>query len=757
MTTSIFGSVVHRVEDPRFLTGTSRYVDDIVGEGALRAVFVRSIMAHARVLGVDVSEAALTPGVVAVLLAGDLALAPLPPSDEVEGHFERPVLAQDVVRFVGEPVALVVAETLASAEDAAEAVLVELEPMDAIVDPEVAADAGSVPSFPAAGTNVAAAFEEGWDRDVLEGAEVVVRLRVRHRRVAPVPMETDAVFVEARDDGSLTAWVSTQVPFDVRDALAEWLGLSREAVRVVAPDVGGGFGAKLQVYPEYLACAAAAIRLGRPVAWQETRSESMTGLTHGRAQIHDVELGATRDGALVGLRVDVLADMGAYPIATYLPPTTHSMLPGVYEIPRVACRARSVVTNTTPVGPYRGAGRPEAALSIERAIDVLAVELGVDPVELRRRNLVPKEAFPFTSAVGSVYDSGDYEHALDEAVRLVGYEAVRREQAERRARADTRALGIGVATYVEVTGGVRKEFGSVEIEPDGSVTVRVGTSSHGQGHETAFAQVAAGVLGVPVERVRVVHSDTAAIPRGEGTFGSRSLQIAGSSVFEAAEHVLGEAERIAARLLETAPEDLGPVGGGVGVVGAPERSVSWTELAAAAADRAGAEGGALRAQVRRFQEGFTYPFGAHAAVVEVDLETGDVRLVTHVAVDDCGRVLNPMLAEGQVHGGLGQGIAQALYEEVAYDELGTPTTATLSTYLIPAATELPMFVTARTETPTPLNPLGAKGIGESAAIGSTPAIVNAAVDALSHLGVRHLDPPLSPERVWRAIQESARA
>jgi carbon-monoxide dehydrogenase large subunit len=483
----------------------------------------------------------------------------------------------------------------------------------------------------------------------------------------------------------------------------------------------------------------------------------MTGLTHGRAQIHEVELGATRDGALVGLRVDVLADMGAYPIATYLPPTTHSMLPGVYEIPGVACRGRAVVTNTTPVGPYRGAGRPEAALSIERAIDVLAAELGVDPVELRRRNLVPKEAFPFTSVVGSVYDSGDYERALDEAVRLVGYEAVRREQAERRARADPRALGIGVATYVEVTGGVRKELGSVEIEPDGNVTVRVGTSSHGQGHETAFAQVAAGVLGVPVERVRVVHSDTAEVPRGEGTFGSRSLQIAGSSVFEAAQEVLGEAERIAARLLEVAPEDLGPVGAGVGVVGAPERSVSWAELAAAASDRADAEGGSLRAQVRRFQEGFTYPFGAHAAVVEVDLETGDVRLVTHVAVDDCGRVLNPMLAEGQVHGGLGQGIAQALYEEVAYDELGTPTTATLSTYLIPAATELPMFVTARTETPTPLNPLGAKGIGESAAIGSTPAIVNAAVDALSHLGVRHLDPPLSPERVWRAIQESAGA
>ncbi|MGA9161603.1 MAG: molybdopterin cofactor-binding domain-containing protein, partial [Actinomycetota bacterium] len=427
--------------------------------------------------------------------------------------------------------------------------------------------------------------------------------------------------------------------------------------------------------------------------------------------------------------------------------------PGAYDIPRAAWRTRAVVTNTTPVGPYRGAGRPEATLSIERAMDALASELGVDPVDLRRRNLVPSDAFPYTSAVGEVYDVGDYARALDEVTRRVDLDGVRGEQARRRTRADRRVIGVGVSVYVEVTGGGRKEFGSVEVEPDGSALVRVGTSSQGQGHETAFAQVVAGVLGMPVERIRVVHSDTAAVERGEGTFGSRSLQIGGSSVFEAAGQVLEQARILAAELLEASPEDVAPVDGGLGVVGAPDRSVGWADLATEATDRSPASGG-LSARARRFQPGFTYPFGAHAAVVEVDLDTGDVRLIRYVAVDDCGRVLNPMLAEGQVHGGLAQGIAQALYEEVAYDASGTPITSNLTSYLMPAASELPAFETARTETPTPLNPLGAKGIGESATVGSTPAVVNATVDALAHLGVRHLDPPLSPERVWRAIVEA---
>ncbi|MGH2635529.1 MAG: xanthine dehydrogenase family protein molybdopterin-binding subunit [Actinomycetota bacterium] len=759
MTTSIFGSVVHRVEDPRFLTGTARFVDDLRPEGALRAVFVRSIIAHGRISGIEADEAMGMPGVAAVLGPSELRLDPQPPAGNVTGPFERPVPATDVVRYLGEPVALILAETLGRAQDAAEMVRVDLEPLDPVVGVEAAIADGAPLLFPDAGTNVAHEFREAWDEDVLEGADVVVRVRVVHQRLAPVPMETNAIVVEPIEGGGLSILVSTQVPFDVRNDVAEWLGLDRTAVRVVAPDVGGGFGAKLHVYPEYLLCAAAAVRVGRPVAWQETRSDSMVGLGHGRAQIHDVELGATRGGELVGLRVDLLADMGAYPGGAYLPATTKMMLPGVYRIPRVAARGRAIVTNTVPVNEYRGAGRPEATASIERAVDRLAAELGLDPVELRRRNLILPEAFPFTTAVGSTYDVGEYAAALDEALRLAGYEQLRRMQAERLAAGDVRRLGIGVALYVEVTGFTRKEYASVEVGPDGMATVRAGTSSHGQGHETAFAQVAAGVLGVAVDRVRVVHSDTGEVARGEGTFGSRSLQIGGTSVFRSAEQVAGKARRLAAHLLEVTPEDVTSVDGGFGVVGAPDASVTWAELGTAAADPTrlpeGMEPG-LAAEARPFQPEYTYPFGAHVAVVEVDVETGDVRLLQHVAVDDCGRILNPLLVEGQVHGGLGQGIAQALFEEVVYDELGTPLTANLTTYAMPAASELPSFERGVLETPTPLNPLGAKGIGESATIGSTPAVVNAAVDALAPLGVLHLDPPLTPERVWRALRRAQR-
>ncbi|HJS26743.1 MAG TPA: xanthine dehydrogenase family protein molybdopterin-binding subunit [Actinomycetota bacterium] len=750
MSTSMYGRIVHRVEDPRFLTGRSRYVEDLVPERALRAVFVRSIMAHGRVNGLDAAEASGMPGVVAVFGVGDLDIASSPGEGGRADPFERPAFASEVVRFVGEPLALVVAETRAQAQDAGETVLPELEPLPVVLDPRAAAEPGAALLFPAAGSNVVDAFDEAWGEDVLAGSEVIARLTVRHQRVAPAPLETEGVLADPADDGSLTLWASTQVPFFVRDVVSERLGLSKELIRVVAPDVGGGFGAKQEAFPEYVAVAAAALRLGAPVAWLPTRSESMVSLTHGRAQVHDVELGATRDGRLVGLRVDIVSDMGAYPIASYLAETTKSMLSGVYRIPRIAARGRSVVTTTPPVGPYRGAGRPEATLSIERAIDVLAAEVDLDPVELRRRNLVPAEAFPFTTAVGTTYDVGDYQRALDEALALAGVERWRREQAERRTNDDRRALGIGVAVYVEVTGSARKEFASVEIDSEGSAIARVGTSSHGQGHETAFAQIVSGVLGIEIERVRVVQSDTAAVERGEGTFASRSLQIGGSSLFEAAGDVLEQARDIASRILEAAPEDVVPTDGGLGVAGSPTSVIAWSALAAAAADHG--SGGSLSASKRRLQEERTFPFGAHVAIVEVDVETGEVRLVDHVAVDDCGRILNPLLVEGQVHGGLGQGIAQALFEEVVFDELGTPVTSTLSTYLFPAASELPSFRTLRIETPTPLNPLGAKGIGEAATSGSTPAIVNAAVDALGHLGVRHLDMPLSPERVLRAIR-----
>jgi aerobic carbon-monoxide dehydrogenase large subunit len=755
MGSSIFGSVVHRTEDPRFLTGRGRYVDNLPVEGVLHAVFVRSMMAHARIGAVDLSGAAASPGVVAALSAADLDLAPQPPSGNVRGPFPRPILAREVVRYVGEPIAVVIADTAAHAQDGAEAVFVDLDPLPAVVGPEAAAADAAPLLFPEAGTNVAHRFEKRWDEDVLAGADVVVRGRFVNQRVAPVPMETNAVAVDPSGEG-LTIWVSTQIPFDVRNDVADALGLERGAVRVIAPDVGGGFGAKLVVSPEYLVVAAAATRLGRAVKWVETRSENLVAMTHGRAQVQHVELGARRDGTLVGLRVDLLADLGAYPISAYLAPTTRMMLAGVYRVPAIASRGRSVVTNATPIAPYRGAGRPEATALLERAMDLLAAELAMDPAELRRRNLIPADVFPHETAVGTTYDSGDYERALDEVLGAAGYEDLRREQAARRRRGDRLGLGIGISTYVEITAWAGGEFGSVEVGTDGGATVLTGISPHGQGHETSLAQIVSGVLGIPMDRIRVIHSDTGVVPRGEGTFGSRSLQLGGTAVYDASQEVLRTARGIASRELEVAEADVVVHDArGLGIAGAPDTAIGWPRLAELAGAEGTADGAAGLVAAGKFQQrDATFPFGAHVAVVEVDVETGAVTLVRLVTVDDCGRILNPMLARGQVHGGLAQGIAQAMFEGVEYDEVGTPLTATFASYLMPSAAELPSYETSQTETPTPLNPLGAKGIGESGTVGSTPAVQNAVVDAVSHLGVRHIDMPVTPERVWRAIRQA---
>jgi carbon-monoxide dehydrogenase large subunit len=753
---SFYGVPVLRSEDPRFLRGEGRYLENVQIPGALRAVFVRSIMAHATLGEVDTAVAREMPGVAAILTAADIELPPQPAAGNVSGDYPRPILARDRVRFVGEPLAVVVAESLAQALDAAELVQVEYEPLDAVTDLEAAARDGAPLLFPDQGTNVADTFGTEGDDDPLEGAEVVVRGRFVNQRLAPAPMEPNAIAVIPEDNGTYTVWVSTQVPFDVRNDVAEALDVDRTKVRAIAPDVGGGFGAKLAIYPEYLLVAVAAKRLGRPVRWFESRSESMVSMTHGRGQVQTVALGATREGRIVGLDVSLLADMGAYPQAAYLPPVTQEMLCGVYDIPRVRCRGASVVTNATPIAPYRGAGRPEAAALIERAIDMLADELGMDPAEVRRRNLIPPEAFPFTTAVGTTYDVGDYGRALDEALRLAGYDELRAEQAIRRDRGDHELLGIGISTYVEITAFAEKEFGSVEVGADGTVTVLTGVSPHGQGHETSFAQIVSGVLRVPFESVRVVHSDTGVVPRGNGTYGSRSLQLGGSAVFERSNEVVSKARRLAGVALEVDEADVVLSEAGFHPAGAPDRALSWAQVAELATSPAEGEEPGLAAQGMFREPGSTFPFGAHVAVVEVDLETGDVRPIRHVAVDDCGRILNPMLVDGQVHGGLAQGIAQALYEEVRYDELGNPMTSTFTTYLLPSATELPPFEIFHTETPTPLNPLGAKGIGESATIGSTPAVQNAVVDALSHLGLDHLDLPLSPERVWGAVRTAVR-
>ena len=752
---SFFGIPVRRAEDPRFLRGEGRYLENIEIPGALRAVFVRSIMAHAVVNAVEVRAAREMPGVATILTAGDIELPAQPPSGNVAGDYPRPILASDRVRFVGEPLAMVVAASLAEALDAAEAVQVDYDPLPVVIDLETAARGDAPLLFPDQGTNVADTFGTEGDADPLAGAEVVVRGRFVNQRLAPASMETNAIAVIPEPDGGATVWVSTQVPFDVRNDVAEALGVDRALVRAIAPDVGGGFGAKLAIYPEYLLVAVAARRLGRPVRWFESRSESMVSMTHGRGQVQTVALGATREGRIVGLDVTLLADMGAYPQSAYLPPITQEMLCGVYDIPAVRCRGASVVTNATPIAPYRGAGRPEAAALIERAVDMLADELGMDPAEVRRRNLIPPEAFPFTTSVGTTYDVGDYGRALDEALRLADYGRLRTEQAERRERGDHELLGIGISTYVEITAFAEKEFGSVEVGPDGLVTVLTGISPHGQGHETSLAQIASGVLRVPFASVRVIHSDTGVVPRGNGTYGSRSLQLGGSAVFERSQEIVARARGVAASALEVDEADVVLDEAGFHPAGAPDRAVSWAEVARRSASLPDGEAGLAAAGMFR-EPGSTFPFGAHVAVVEVDTQTGDVRPLRHVAVDDCGRILNPMLVDGQVHGGIAQGLAQALFEEVLYDELGNPLTSTFTSYLMPSATELPAFEIFHTETPTPLNPLGAKGIGESATIGSTPAIQNAVVDALSHLGVRHLDLPLSPERIWTSVRTATR-
>ena len=754
---SILGNRVPRREDPAFLTGGDRYLENLPLDGGLRVVYVRSTVAHARITAVDTEAARSAPGVVAVFTAADIDLAPLPPAmDTMHQAMLRPWLADGVVRFVGEAVAAVVAGSWVEAVDAAELVFVDYDPLPAVVDPRAALD-GETLLFREAGTNVVCelavppAADPGGD--LFEGCEVVVRATLHNHRVAPCPLEVQAAACRWEPDGRLTQWSSTQTPHMVKAALAGAYGLAPEQVRVIAPDVGGGFGAKFGSYPEALLLPWIARRVGRPVRWGETRSESMVALGHGRAQRQEVELGGTRDGRVLAYRLTATQDSGAYPlIGAALPGFTALMTCGVYDIPRVAFASKSVVTTTNPIVAYRGAGRPEACAAIERAMDLYAAEIGQDPTEVRRRNFVRRDEFPFTTAVGTPYDSGDYERSLDLLLETAGYEELRKEQAKRRAEGAPLQLGIGVATYVEITSPVPGgEYGAVEITPEGRAVVRTGSSAHGQGHATAFAMLAGEYLGLPMEHVEVIHGDTDAVPSGVGTFGSRSLQLGGSAVRIASERIVEQARELAAGLLEAAPSDIVVSDGAFHVAGTPAVARSWAEVAAAA----GPDG--LSAELTYEERGPTFPFGAHLAVVAVDVETGGVELLRFVAVDDAGRILNPLLAEGQVHGGIAQGVAQALYEEFRYDADGNPLTTNLADYAIVSAAELPSFELVSCETPTDRNELGAKGIGESGTIGSTPAVWNAVIDALSHLGVTHLDIPTTPERIWRAVQAASKS
>ncbi|HEX6470105.1 MAG TPA: xanthine dehydrogenase family protein molybdopterin-binding subunit [Streptosporangiaceae bacterium] len=748
------GTRVVRVEDPRLLTAGGTYTDDLrVPElaGAAYVTFVRSPFAHARITGIDTSAALGTEGVVAVLTAQDLDDVPPPPADQ---PIAEPMLARDTVRYVGEPVALVVTDGRYQGEDAAELVNVDYEPLPAVIDLDDALR-GDTLLFPDAGSNVVAADDGGaadQAEDPFAGCEVVVERTIVNQRVAPVPLETRAAAAAWADD-RLTAWVSTQNAHWSRDAIAGGVGLDPSAVRVITPDVGGGFGAKIGADREAVAVAWAARRTGRPMRWVETRSENLVAMTHGRGQRHTIKIGGTRDGRITAYHLDLVQDAGAYPRQGVLLATlTKAMATGVYDIAHTRAGYQVVLTNTTPVGAYRGAGRPEATAAIERAVDLFAAEIGMDPAEVRRRNFVTPDRFPYTTPGGMEYDTGEYAAALDRVLAAAGYSELRADQERRRAAGEPVQLGIGLSTYVEITGGVPElgETARLEVHDDGSVTAWTGSSPHGQGHATAWAMLVHDELGVPMDKISVKHGDTDALAMGIGTFGSRSLQLGGTAVHQAALDVKERARELAANELEADKNDLefDQAGGLWRVRGTPDIGLDWGRLARLA----GPDG--LTADVHFTSNKATFPFGAHVAVVEADVETGKVRLVRHVTVDDAGPILNPILAEGQREGGIAQGAAQALLEEVLYDREGNPITSTLVDYPFITATELPSFELVDMATPTPVNPLGVKGIGEAGTIGATPAVQNAVVDAVSHLGVRHIDMPTTPERVWTAINEA---
>jgi aerobic carbon-monoxide dehydrogenase large subunit len=745
---SVLGQRVLRKEDPRFLTGRARYVDNLELENALHATFVRSPFPHARIDGVDTS---MVEGA-RVFTAADVDLEPRHPGfGNIEPRMKRPPLARDVVRFAGDIVAVVLSEDRAEGVDAAELVHVDYDPLPAVVDPAESLR-GEILLFPDVGSNVCVRIEPQAGEEIFEGCEIVVSGTVTSQRMAPAPMEPRAT-AAWMEDGRLVAWLSTQSPHSDRDGLAKALGLEPSEVRVVGPDVGGGFGAK-GLSAEDVIVAWLARETGRPVRWTESRSENMLAIGHARAQRMEFTIGGGRDGRVEAYRLEVLHDAGAYPgVGAFLPMLTGWMQTGVYAIPRLAYESNSVVTNTATTTAFRGAGRPEAAQAIERAIDTFAAEIGLDPAEVRRRNFIRPDAFPFAAPGGVTYDSGDYERSLDLALEAAGYDELRSEQARRREAGEPRQIGIGIAVYVEITnGGAESEFGSVEITPDGGAVLLTGSFSHGQGHETAYAQVVADRLGLPLEKVTVRYGDTDEVARGGGTYGSKSLQIGGTVAAQAASEVVEKATQLVADELEANPADvvLDLAAGRFHVAGAPEPSLSWSELAARLVEK----GTLADLSVERdFKpESGTFPFGTHVAVVEVDTETGDTELRRLVAVDDAGRIISPTIAEGQRHGGIGSGIGQALYEEFVYDPNGHPLTANLVGYAFPSAAELPSFELVPMETPTPLNELGAKGIGESGTIGATPAVHNAVVDALAGLGVRHVDMPASGENVWRAIE-----
>ncbi|HVS12869.1 MAG TPA: molybdopterin cofactor-binding domain-containing protein [Thermoanaerobaculia bacterium] len=775
----VLGTAVKRREDPALITGRGKYTDDLKLAGMAHAAIVRSPYAHARIESIDPSAALAAPGVVAVYTAKDVQASGIPgmipvgwllPDLKVTAH---PILASDTVRFVGDAVAVVVAEDRYAARDAVDLVAVDYQPLDAVCDPKKALGAAAK-VHDEAPDNVAFDWEIG-DQSKTDAAFAAathtIALDLRNNRLIPHAIEPRAALADFDPaNGELTLYLTTQNPHVHRLLMTlASTGLPEHKVRVIAPEVGGGFGSKIAHYADEAIVSFCSMQLGRPVKWTATRTESNATDTHGRDHVTRAELALDGDAKITGLRVDTFANLGAY-LSTFGPavPTYMyaTLLSGQYTIPAIHARVRGMYTHTTPVDAYRGAGRPEATFVVERLVHLAAAELGLDPAELRRRNFVPPDAFPFQTEVALQYDSGNYAPALERALELVGYDALRGEQAERRQRGG-KQIGIGFSCFIEACGlapskivgqlGAQAgqwESADVRVQPTGSVTVFTGSSAHGQGHETTFAQIVADMLDLPMDQVDVVHGDTEKVQFGMGTYGSRSAAVGGSAIVKSVEKIIDKGKRIAAHLLEASAEDVELAGGRFSVKGT-DRGVGWGDVAIQAYLAHNypddLEPG-LQAVSFYDPANFTYPFGAHVCVVELDPDTGAVTLRDYVAVDDVGNVINPLIVEGQVHGGLTQGIGQALWEQAVYDESGQLLSGSLMDYALPKVHNMIQFRTERTVTPCPHNPLGVKGVGEAGAIASPPAVVNAVMDALAPWGIRHLDMPLTPEKVWSAIQ-----
>jgi aerobic carbon-monoxide dehydrogenase large subunit len=763
-----------RKEDARLLTGQTNWTDNIVLPGMLHMAFVRSPFAHAKITSVDVSAARSMPGVIAAFSGADFAdeQGSLPCAWPVTEDIvipPHPPMATDEVRYVGEAVAVVIARDRYTAADATAAVDVSYEPLPPVLDMRAALEEGSPKVHEQGNKCYVWPFEAGDIDAAFRDAPVVIERTYRQQRLIPCAMEPRSVVATSVAD-EVTLWSSTQIPHVLRFALAAFFAIPEQNIRVIAPDVGGGFGSKLQVTAEEVLAVLVARRLGRPVKWTESRSEGNLTVHHGRDQWQTIKVAADRDGRLRGLSVDLLADMGAYLmlVTPGVPLLGAFMFPAIYKMDAYSFKCTGVFTTKMPTDAYRGAGRPEATFAIERIMDELAAELGMDPLEIRERNWIKHEEFPYTTIATLVYDSGNYEAATAKAKDLFHYDDLRREQAERVQRGDPVRLGIGVSTFTEMCGLAPSrvlgslaygaggwEHATVRMLPTGKVEVVTGSSAHGQGHETAWSQIVADKLGVPFEDVRVLHGDTQVSAKGMDTYGSRSLTVGGIALYGACDKVVAKAKRITAHMLEASENDIEFTAGRLHVRGDEEKGHTIQEVALAtfaAHDLPEGVEPSLDSDATYDPENFSFPHGTHLCATEVDTETGEVKIRSYVAVDDIGKVVNPLIVEGQVHGGLAQGIAQALYEEAVYDDDGNLLTTTLADYLIPSAADLPSFTTDRTETPATTNPLGVKGVGEAGTIASTPAVVNAVVDALKPLGVRDVTMPCSPENVWRAIQ-----